>query len=137
MTASLRLIAAAAVCLAASIVPAVAQRACPHQEGERDRITRSLQSANTCQRAYDTMNACRSNTGGDVELAEIVIQRCEGSFLAGLSPAARRAYDAEREACSRRYAKREGTMYVSFTVTCEAGVAARQAGAAERRSRSR
>ena len=75
--------------------------------------------------------------GGDVELAEVDIQRCEGSFLSGLAPAARRAYDAERAACRSKYAKREGTMYVSFAVTCEAGVAARYAGAAEKRTRSR
>lgn len=134
--ASAVLIALAAL---AGALPASAQaaRTCPHEEGQRDRITRTLQSAVTCQRAYDTMNACRSNSSGDVELAEIVISRCEGEFLAGLTPAAKRSYDQEREACRRRYAKSQGTMYVSFTVTCEAGVAARQAGAAERRSRSR
>ena len=71
-----RLIAAAALGLVvATAVPAAAQRACPHQEGDRDRITRTLQSANSCQTSYDLMNACRSNSGGDVELAEIVIQR--------------------------------------------------------------
>lgn len=133
-----RLIAAAALGLVvATAVPAAAQRACPHQEGDRDRITRTLQSANSCQTAYDLMNACRSNSGGDVELAEIVIQRCEGSFLAGLTPATRRSYDGERQACRERYAKSRGTMYVSFAVTCEAGVAARYGGVAERRSRSR
>ena len=138
MPAHRHLIAAAALGLvAATAAPASAQRTCPHQEGDRDRITRTLQAANSCQTAYDTMNACRSNTGGDVELAEIVIQRCEGSFLAGLAPAARRTYDGERQACRDRYAKSRGTMYVSFAVTCEAGVAARYGGAAERRSRSR
>ena len=131
------MITAAALCMAVSLSPAAAQRACPHPESDRDNITRTLQSAASCQRAYDMMNACRSNTGGDVELAEIVIQRCEGSFLAGLSPASRRTYDEERAACRRRYAKREGTMYVSFAVTCEAGVAARFAGAAEQRSRGK
>ena len=118
--------------------PAAAQqRTCPHQEGERDKISRTLQAAVTCQTAYDTMNACRSNTSGDVELAEIVIQRCEGGFLTGLSASTRRAYDDERDACRQRYAKSRGTMYTSFAVTCEAGVAARYAGAAERRSRGR
>lgn len=132
------LIAVTTSALAVATDPASAQqRTCPHPESDRENITRSLQSAVTCQRAYDMMNACRSNTGGDVELAEVVIQRCEASFLSGLSPTARRAYDEERAACRRRYAKREGTMYVSFTVTCEAGVAARQAGAAEKRTRSR
>ena len=127
---------ALALCLYAA--PAVAQqRACPHQEGDREQITRTLQSASSCQTAYDMMNACRSNSGGDVELADIVIQRCEASFLAGMTPAARKSYDGERQACRDRYAKSRGTMYVSFSVTCEARIAARFAGAAERRSRGR
>ncbi len=105
------LIAVTTSALAVATDPASAQqRTCPHPESDRENITRSLQSAVTCQRAYDMMNACRSNTGGDVELAEVVIQRCEASFLSGLSPTARRAYDEERAACRRRYAKREGTM---------------------------
>jgi hypothetical protein len=138
MNARFWLIAATAAGIVAAMAPASAQqRSCPHPESDRDNITRSLQSAGTCQRAYDMMNACRSNTGGDVELAEVVIQRCEASFLPGLSAAARRTYDTERAACRNKYAKREGTMYVSFTVTCEAGVAARLAGVAEKRSRSR
>lgn len=140
MTKARLLLAAVAAAAAAGTLAgtsAVAQRACPHAESDRDRITRTLQSAPSCQRAYDTMNACRSNTSGDVELAEIVIARCEGSFLAGLTAAARKSYEAERNACRQRYATRQGTMYVSFTVTCEAGVAARYAGVAERRSRGR
>ncbi len=138
MNARFWLMAVTAVGLAATVDVATAQqRPCPHSESDRDKITRTLQSATTCQRAYDIMNACRSNTGGDVALADVVIQRCEASFLPGLTATARRAYDAERAACRKRYAKREGTMYVSFAVTCEAGVAARLAGAAEKRTRSR
>lgn len=137
MSETFHCLAAVVLGIAVLATPAAAQRACPHQEGDRDRITRTLQSARSCQTAYDLMNACRSNTGGDVELAEIVIERCEGIFLAGLSQTARKAYDDARQACRRRYASREGTMYVSFTVTCEAGVAARHAGAAERRARGR
>lgn len=132
-----KLIAVAAFLLSAQSTSVLAQRACPHQEGDRDRITRTLQAAATCQRAYDMMNACRSNSGGDVELAEIVIARCESNFLPGLSAAARKSYEGEREACRRRYAKREGTMYVSFAVTCEAGVAARYATNAGQRTRGR
>jgi len=125
--------------LAAAASPALAQspRACPHEESERDRISRTLQSASSCQVAHDLMNACRSNTSGDVEFAGIVMQRCESVFLDGLSLSARKAYDDERARCRQRYAKREGTMYLSFTVTCEAGVAARYAANAERRSRSK
>lgn len=132
------LIAATAIGFAATIDAAVAQqRSCPHPESDRETITRSLKAAGSCQRAYEMMNACRSNTGGDTALAEVVIQRCEGSFLSGLAPTARRSYDDERAACRNKYAKREGSMYISFAVTCEAGVAARYAVAAEKRSRSR
>lgn len=112
-------------------------RACPHAESDRDKITRTVSAASSCKAAYDLMNACRSNTGGDVELAEIVITRCEASFLPGLDAKARKAYQDERAACQRKYAKSRGTMYVSFAVTCEAGVAANYAGVAERRSRGR
>jgi hypothetical protein len=125
--------------LATAASPALAQnpRACPHEESDRDRISRTLQSALSCQVAYDLMNACRSNTSGDVEFANIVMERCEAMFLPGLSAAGRKAYDDERARCRQRYAKREGTMYLSFSVTCEAGVAARFAANAERRSRSK
>ncbi len=127
------------VVLAAAASPALAQnpRACPHEESDRDRIARTLESAASCQFAYDLMNACRSNTSGDVEFADIVMKRCEAVFLPGLSMAGRKSYDDERARCRQRYAKREGTMYQSFAVTCEAGVAARYAANAERRSRSK
>ena len=125
--------------LAAAASPAIAQnpRACPHEESDRDRIARTLEAAASCQFAYDLMNACRSNTSGDVEFADIVMQRCEGAFLAQLSMAGRKSYGDDRARCRHRYAKREGTMYLSFAVTCEAGVAARYAADAERRSRNR
>jgi hypothetical protein len=126
-------------CLALSAAGAYAQspRACPHDEGQRDLIAATLKSAASCQTAYDLLNACRSNTSGDVALAGIVIERCEGTFLSGLAAAAKRKYEQDREACRRRYAKREGTMYVSFSATCEAGVAARYAGSAQTRSRGK
>lgn len=122
--------AAAAVCGLAFAAAAHAQspRACPHEEWQRDLIAVTLRSAASCQMAYDLLNACRSNAGGDVEMAAAVIQRCETTFLAGLEPSAKRMYEQDRAECRRRYAKREGTMYASFSATCEAGVAARFAG---------
>jgi hypothetical protein len=127
--------------LAASLLAAPAwaqkQRACPHAESERDRIALTLQAAATCALAHDLMNACRSNTSGDVEFAEIVIGKCEPLFAAGLSAAARRAYEAERQACIKRYPRSGGTMNVSFAATCQAGVAARYAREAARRSRAK
>ncbi len=112
-------------------------RACPHAESDRDKIALTLKSAATCKMAHDLMNACRSNTSGDIEFAEIVIERCEGGFLPGLSTRAKQSYEQERQQCRSRYAKSRGTMFVSFGATCEAGVAAKFAGEAARRSRGR
>ena len=132
-------IIATTLSIAGMCAPALAQspRACPHPESARDNIALTLKSAATCKMAYDLMNACRSNSGGDTELAEIVINRCEGDFMPGLTAAAKRTYQQERQDCRSRYAKSRGTMYVSFGATCEAGVAARYASEATRRSRSR
>lgn len=129
-------VAAAALALAA---PALAQapRACPHEEGDLERISATLRSVSSCQVAFDLMNACRRNASSDVALADIVIKRCEQTFLAKLPPVGLRVYEDERSTCRRRYARREGTMYQSFSATCEAGVAARYARSAERRSRGR
>ena len=131
------LTAFAAMIAIGAATPAMAQRACPHQESDRETITRTLSAAASCKVAYDLMNACRSNSSGDVGLADVVIAKCEASFLPGLDTRSRQAYQQEREACQRKYAKNSGTMYVSFSITCEAGVAAKYAGAQERRSRGR
>lgn len=128
-----------AMALALGVVAAEAQtpRACPHDESQRDRIVATLKSAASCGMAYDLMNACRINASGDVELAEIVIERCEPIFLAGLSSTAKSAYEKERQACVRRYPRSGGTMHVSFAATCQAGVAARYARDAVKRSRAK
>lgn len=113
--------------------PVLAQRACPHSESDREKIAATLTAAHSCKAAYDLMNACRSNTSGDVEFAEIVIAKCEQSIAAtattrGPTSNARSAYKRERDACRRKYANKQGTMYVSFAATCEAGVAVKYAG---------
>lgn len=113
------------------------QRACPHAEFDRERIEATLRAASSCRVAYDLMNACRSNTSGDVDLAEIVIARCEADFVGTLTERTRATYEREREACRQRYAGKRGTMYASFAATCEAGVAAAHADRARGRSRSK
>jgi len=130
-------LAAAVLVLGASMAAAQTPRACPHEESQREAIAATLKAASSCSVAYDLMNACRSNTSGDVELAEIVIERCEPMFLASLSAAAKGAYDRERQACVSRYPRSGGTMNVSFAATCQAGVAARYSRDAAKRSRAK
>ena len=77
--------------------------------------------------SFEILSACRYNAGGDVELAGIVTERCEKTFLPTLKPPGKRAYAKARKACERKYAGKQGTMYVSAQVICEAKAAVRAA----------
>jgi hypothetical protein len=46
-------------------------------------------------------------------------------FLPMLKPPGKRAYAKARKACERKYAGKQGTMYVSAQVICEAEAAVR------------
>jgi hypothetical protein len=95
---------------------------CPVESLNQADIAAAVAAAPSCAQAYEVMNVCRTNAGGDVALADIVIQQCEKVFLATLEPAASKSYHAARDACARRFAHRDGTMSASFQATCEAGV---------------
>ncbi len=96
---------------------------CPVESLNQADVAAAVAAAPSCAQAYEVMNVCRSNAGGDVALADIVIQQCEKVFLASLEPAASKSYHAARDACARRFAHQDGSMAASFQATCEAGVA--------------
>ncbi len=126
--------------LLAAIAPARADRLekCPVESLDQAEIAEAVKAAPSCAQAYEVMNVCRTNTGGDVALANIVVDSCEKVFLATLEPAASKAYKSALDACARRFAHRDGTMSASFQATCEAGVAvvfAHRADLAAMRSR--
>jgi hypothetical protein len=96
---------------------------CPAASLTLDDIVKAIEAAKSCPASYDIMNACRFNAGGDVQLAEVVIKKCEARFLAALPAKRRQSYERARMACRDKYAHEQGTMYVSFAVSCEAEVA--------------
>ena len=108
--------------------PARAAEVCPVASLGIAEIAQAIRAAPTCRSAFAVMQSCRFNTGNDVELAGIVTERCEATFRSRLSSAQRQAYHRTREACARRYAGRQGTIYASFHATCEAAAAVRWAG---------
>jgi hypothetical protein len=118
-------LAAFAMMLVEIPMPAVAD--CPSETLQQDDIIKAIQKAPSCKAAFDVMNACRYNAGGDVALAEVVIEKCEAAFLSRINAQQKRSYQREREACARKYANKSGTMYVSFQVTCEAAAAVKSA----------
>lgn len=121
------LMMAGTVLLAALSAPARAAKDCPIEPYDIDKVEQAIEATASCKAAYDLMNDCRRNTGGDVGLARVVIAKCERSFVTRGDSPRMRAYRQEREACVARYAKSQGTMYASFQATCEARAAVRAA----------
>jgi hypothetical protein len=98
---------------------------CPVTSLGREELIAAITQAPSCRASFAILSACRYGAGGDVELAGIVTERCEKTFLPALKPAAKRAYAKARKACERKYAGKQGTMYVSAQVICEAEAAVR------------
>jgi hypothetical protein len=112
-----------AIAFASLTRTAWAAEQCPTYAG-KDTIA-LLQNAPTCKEANKLLGLCSWNTSMDVQFSQIVIDKCEKNFLSSL-PASRLAkYKRERAACIRKYANEHGTMYVSFSATCQADVAAK------------
>ncbi|MBM3527487.1 MAG: hypothetical protein FJX62_05310 [Alphaproteobacteria bacterium] len=108
---------------AAAPKPAKPQKECPHAISDPEAIVKTIGKAATCTESMEIFEACAYGASGDTEFGDAVIGRCERDFLATLGPQQKRAYEAERKACDRKYAKKSGSMYVSFTAFCHAGVA--------------
>lgn len=110
-----------------SSLSAHAAKECPIEPYDIDKVEQALEGTPSCKAAYDLMNACRRNSGGDVALARVVIAKCEKTFVTRGDSPRMRTYRQEREACVAKYAKEQGTMYASFQATCEARAAVRAA----------
>jgi hypothetical protein len=108
----------------AILVLATALRAedCPIPRGG-DEIATALETAPSCEAALKLFQTCAHVSSIDSMFGGIVTTRCEGDFLSKISAMQRKSYDKTREACTRKYAKKEGTMYRSFEAFCHAKLA--------------
>lgn len=102
-------------------VPAIAAD-CP-VERNGDAITTALEKAATCADAQKVFEACAYVASIDGAFGGIVTEKCEKDFLAKLSPAQSKTYAREKNACTQKYAKKEGTMYISFMAMCHSKLA--------------
>ena len=115
----------AAFLVASTAGPAHALKECPFEALERDMIIQEITKATDCSASFEVLSACQTNTSGDVEFADSVIEKCEKTFLLLLKSDRRRAYEKARRMCDDKYAKAKGTMYVSARAICKATVAVR------------
>ncbi len=107
------------------VTSAQALKKCPVNEFDGGAVTQAIEQASTCKASFDILDVCRMGASGDVPRAMIVIEKCEKVFLANLKPDSKRTYEVARQDCRRKYAKQEGTMYVSAAAICEAQAAVR------------
>jgi len=103
-----------------------AQEPCKYgSEDAFDALAKDLSQAKSCNAAAAKMRECAWGSSADTQLAPIVIEKCEKTFLPSLSPAAQKRYADEMQLCAYEYAGQEGTMYMSAAALCQVDVAAR------------
>lgn len=83
-----------------------------------DTIADALEKAPSCAAAQKLFEACAYVASIDSMFGGIVTEKCEKDFLGKLSATQRKTYDRGKVACTRKYAKQEGTMYRSFEAMC-------------------
>ena len=105
--------------LAAALLLAAPVRAadCP-VERSGDTISDAIEKAPTCEAAQKVFDACAYVASIDTQFGAIVTEKCEKDFLAKLTPAQNKTYQSQKDACSKKYANKEGTMYRSFEAMC-------------------
>ena len=105
--------------LAAAMLCAVPARAadCP-VERNGDAISGAIEKAASCEAAYNVFQACAYIASIDSMFGGLVTERCEKTFTTKLNAAQTKAYERGKDACVKKYAEQEGTMYRSFEATC-------------------
>jgi uncharacterized protein len=108
-----------------AVVMACAQDKCEFgTPGAGDTLAKALEKAGSCRVAAAKLNDCAWGSSADTTFADIVIHKCEGEFLAKLSPVAKQRYGDEMQLCAYEYGRQDGTMYISAAALCQAAVAA-------------
>ena len=69
-----------------------------------------VRQAPTCNKAMELFVGCAFGGSGDINLGQIVTDKCEAGFLKKLSKAQRRGYDREMKSCNDEYNEEEGTL---------------------------
>jgi hypothetical protein len=82
-----------------------------------------LRKAPTCDKAMELFGSCAFGGSGDISLGQIVIGKCEGTFLQKLSAGQRHAYGRKMKSCNDEYKEEEGTLSRAMAAGCRADLA--------------
>jgi hypothetical protein len=83
----------------------------------------ALSAAPDCKEAVKLGQLCGFGSALDVDAATIVIDTCEKAGLSKLSGQKSVQYAKASEACDRKYAHREGSLYVGLAALCREKIA--------------
>jgi len=79
-----------------------------------------IRKAPTCDKAIEQFQGCNAGGSGDINLGQIVTDKCEAGFLKKLSKAQRRGCDREMKSCNDAYKEDEGTLSRAMVAGCHA-----------------
>jgi hypothetical protein len=96
---------------------------CPIKDLNYEARETLLRNEPSCDKAREWFGICSYGASGDVPLGQIVIEKCEGSFLAKLSKVQQRGYDREIKACDDDYKNKDGSMYRAMAAGCRVDIA--------------
>lgn len=97
---------------------------CPAASNQLDVVVNAIDASPTCAAAYRIMEACAFGSSADVQTGTAVIRKCETAMAASR----RASFQRESKACAAKYARMEGTMYLSMAAFCAAKAAVTAAG---------
>jgi dienelactone hydrolase len=104
-----------------AIEPAFAREECPFTGA--DATMDAIKATPTCAAAAAIYGRCTWGSSMDVQFGQPVIGKCEAEFAGRLSKKDNRAYDRAQKRCIDKYAHKEGTLYMSFSMSCAVDIA--------------
>ena len=82
-----------------------------------------LRQAPTCDKAMELFGSCNAGGSGDINLGQILTEKCEADFLKKLSARQRRTYEGEIKSCNDEEKEDEGTLSRAMAAGCRAQLA--------------
>lgn len=100
---------------------------CPVEFGNADymdTVIDKIEKSPSCYEGAELARDCALGAGGDYAIARTAETKCSADFDKKLTIADKRTYNSLMAKCAKKYAKMEGTMYVSMAAHCRLNVAA-------------
>jgi len=98
---------------------------CPVQFGTNyiEEVGKAIRATETCEQGAELAKVCAMGSSGDTHIAVTAERKCGLDFWRKLPRNERAIYNGLQERCNKKYAKSEGTLYISAAAFCRLRVA--------------